>query len=167
MRLLLFFVLLVLLGCVESHSDINDVKDPFSPSTNATMDFLLRKGYYPIRENVDVAIVRKRFSDSVNLYYQFDDTKKPAELFISEIILPTDSSKLLKYLDRYDCEIISNIKKIDPVTYSFYVRNNSNHMFFSSSLTQTDSSYVLQNVYSMPYLSKSRNDRSISPEEQR
>lgn len=158
MKLIWILVLMVLVGCAESQGDNDNVKNPFSPPIDATIDRLLLQGYDPIKENVDVPMVRRRFSDSVNLYFQFDKTTEPAEFFISEIVLPMDSSRFLKYLNHYDCEIVSRVKKVDSESYSFYVRNNSNHMFFSSSLTRTDSALVLQNIYSMPYLSKTLND---------
>ncbi len=159
MRRVWFFVIyLFLLGCGESQSDVNDAKDPFSPPINTNLNFLLQNGYHPMKENVDVAIVRRTFSDSINLYFQFDDIKNPPEFFISEVILPVDSLKFLQYLNRYNSEIISPVKKVDSSTWSFYIRNNSNHMFFSSSLTRDDSALILQNIYSMPYLSLMRND---------
>jgi hypothetical protein len=150
------FVTLVLLGCA-SNSDIDEARDPFSPPINTNLDFLLHHGYKAIKENVDVAIVGRHLSDSVNFCYQFDDIKKPAEFFISEVVLPLDSSKFLQYLGRYNSEIISRINRVDSETYSFYIRNSSNHMVFSSSLTRTDSAFILQNIYSMPYLSQKRN----------
>jgi hypothetical protein len=158
-RLWFFVMLSMLIGCKESESNIDDASDPFSPPIITNLDFLLEKGYSPVKENVDVTTVRMKFSDSVNLYYQFDDIKEPPEFFISEIILPSDSLVFLQYLDHYNSEIISKIRKVDSLTYSFYVRNNSNHMFFSSSLTRTDSTLVLQNIYSMPFLSKTRNTK--------
>jgi hypothetical protein len=161
MKLLLSFTTFILLSCSVKNS-FRDAIDPFSPPINTSAKFLIESGYEPLRENIDVIVLHKRISDSTSYYFQFgEDASMPPEFFISEIILPQDSSAFIRLLGRYNSQIISDITMINSETELFYIRNNLNHMFFKSTLTKTDSSFILQNNFSMPYLSELRNKENL------
>jgi hypothetical protein len=159
MRQYLFpFIIVLLLSACAQDNDFRDATGPFAPPTSTSAKFLMEHGYEPVRGDIDVIALHKNVSDSVTFYFQFgEDAKKPPEFFFSKIILPKDTSLFVQLLAQYDLEIISNIKMINSKTSAFYIRNYSNYMIFNSSLTMTDSTFVLQNNYTMPYLSEIMN----------
>lgn len=159
MRQYLYSLILLhlLFGCARNN-DFRDATGPFAPPISTGTDFLMRNGYEPVTGNIDVIALRRKVSDTITFYFQFgEDARNPAEVFISEVILPKDTSAFVQFFDHSDLEIISKVTRIDSQTSAFYLRNHYNHMVFASTLMKTDSTFVLQSNYTMPYLSEIRN----------